>query len=95
MTSLRQTSFRAALVLAAAAALAGCGRRGPLEAPSGSAAANGPVAAIPGGLPRNTETAPIDAAATPDAADIGGAAAPAPAPPTRGPARPFPLDPLL
>ncbi|MGO9674198.1 MAG: LPS translocon maturation chaperone LptM [Methylocella sp.] len=95
MTRYRHT-FRAALALAAALSLLGCGRRGPLEPPPGASATNAPLASVPNaGLPTNTETAPIDAAATPAAASIGGSAPSPLPPPAKAPAKPFPLDPLL
>jgi predicted small lipoprotein YifL len=95
VTCFRPT-FCAALVLVAALCLAGCGRRGPLEPPPGAPTTNAPLTNVPSAaLPANTETAPIDAASTPADADIGGAAGGAIPPPTKAPAKPFPLDPLL
>jgi predicted small lipoprotein YifL len=95
VTCFRHT-FRAALVLAAALSLIGCGRRGPLEPPPGAPATNAPLASSPNaGLPTNTETAPIDAAATPAAASVGGSAASPLPPPAKVPAKPFLLDPVL
>jgi predicted small lipoprotein YifL len=81
--------FHAALIVTAAFALQGCGRRGPLEPPPGAPATSAPAPSVAedASLPKNTEMAPIDAASTP-------AAHPAP-PPAKAPARPFPLDPLL
>jgi predicted small lipoprotein YifL len=95
VTCFRHT-FRAALVLAAALSLIGCGRRGPLEPPPGAPATNAPLTGVPdaAALPKNnTEMAPMDAASAP-AAGAAGSASPAPAP-AKAPARPFPLDPLL
>jgi predicted small lipoprotein YifL len=89
----------ATLILAAALSLAGCGRRGPLEAPPGSADSGAPLTGVPdaAGLPRNSEVAPIDSASV--ARPVDAAAGPAPANPDAPPAKTlkktFPLDPLL
>jgi predicted small lipoprotein YifL len=92
-------AFRAVLVLAAVLCLAGCGRRGPLEAPPGSADSGAPLTGVPDavGLPRNSEVAPIDSASVAPPVDAAGRpiAAPTPAPSGKGPPKSFPLDPLL
>jgi predicted small lipoprotein YifL len=98
VTRFRHT-LRAVLLLAAVLSLAGCGRRGPLEPPPGSADTNAPLTGVPDqyGLPKNAETAPIDSAAVSQpATDAAGKTAPASpaAPPAKAP-KPFPLDPLL
>jgi predicted small lipoprotein YifL len=92
-------AWRAALILAAALSLAGCGRRGPLEAPRGSADAGAPLTAVPdaAGLPRNSEVAPIDSASVAPSVNATGRpahASPA-APPAKTLQKSFPLDPLL
>jgi predicted small lipoprotein YifL len=71
--------LRLTLVCAVAAALAGCGRKGPLDPPPVAAAATPAEQPAAGPL-----TPPLGAAARP----------PAPAP-SAPPNRPFALDPLL
>ncbi|VFU07249.1 LPS translocon maturation chaperone LptM [Methylocella tundrae] len=78
--------FRAAVCLAFALALTGCGRRGPLEAPPGSTPVT-PLSGVPEAAqePRSELALPGEATA---------AAKPAAAP-VKAPPRPFILDPLL
>lgn len=80
--------FRAAVCLAFALSLMGCGRRGPLEAPPGSTPVNAPLSGVPEASqqPRSELALPGDATA----ASAEPASTPAKAPP-----RPFILDPLL
>jgi predicted small lipoprotein YifL len=88
VTSIRPI-LRAALILTAALSLLGCGRRGPLEPPPGAPATSAPAPSVneDASPPKNSEMGPMDAASAP-------AANPVP-PPAKGPAKPFPLDPLL
>jgi predicted small lipoprotein YifL len=91
-----------------ALSLQGCGRRGPLEPPPGSAPTNAPLTGVPDQYttPRSAAELPgfvpqasgasadanVVAPGTPNAP--AAPASPAP-PPVKAPARPFPLDPLL
>ncbi|PNG27838.1 lipoprotein [Methylocella silvestris] len=91
MTFPRQI-FPTVLCLALGLCLAGCGRRGPPEAPQGSAV-DAPVAAAPyAGLPRNNEIEPLDSAAI---SPPKGAAAAEASGSAKKPPRPFALDPVL
>ncbi len=75
------------LVSAAALALSGCGRKGPLDLPP-TASSQAPLAAAPG------EPAVADQASKPNLFNSSyGANSPPPTP--KGPKRPFVLDPLL
>ncbi len=79
-----RTIFRAAICLAVALSLQGCGRRGPPELP--------PNAATPGAPANGAADASKGEAGSSSATD---ASAAKPAAVVKAPPRPFPLDPLL
>ncbi|WP_148259218.1 LPS translocon maturation chaperone LptM [Polymorphum gilvum] len=60
MSSRRRTWAAAACVVCLALAVAGCGRRGPLDAPSASMATD-PAEAVPGATPGSGDSFVLDA----------------------------------
>jgi predicted small lipoprotein YifL len=79
-------------VFAAAFALAGCGRKGPLDPPPGASLAGEPQANVPGLMSSNGQQKPIGGEVKQGEAGIGPDGQPVAA---KGQRKPLPLDVLL